>query len=103
MRPDAAKFIIGNAQRRHGPHIAGGGAKPTKKLQACRNDCRVMPGGTPFPKVLGRGCLKTSASARKLSPRCQSVEGDKKWPSTQWDEENQLKHMGLTCLDKIHL
>jgi len=55
----------------------GRGAKPTKKLQACGNDCRVMPGGTPFPKVLGRGRLKTSSSARRLSPWCQRFKGDK--------------------------
>lgn len=30
MRPDAAKFIIGNAQSRRGPRIAGGELSPQK-------------------------------------------------------------------------
>lgn len=77
MRPDAAKFIIGNAQSRRGPRIAGGGAKPTKNLQACSNDCRAMPGGTPFPKVLGRGRLETSSSVRKLSHGVKDLKGTK--------------------------
>jgi len=41
-----------------------------------------MPGSIPSPKVLGRGKLESSSSARKLLVEVLRSEGDGKCPST---------------------
>lgn len=77
MTPDAAKFIIGNAESRHGPRIAGGELSPQKSCKAVEMTAEWCLEALPSQRFWEGGGWKPAPQLESHHLRVRDLKGTK--------------------------